>query len=311
MTRLTRQTTWCAESHEQRLCVVDSRVTAWRGRSGFTLVELLVVVAIIGVLAALVTPAIFQARVSAQNAAIRAEIDLLHMGIMNYKNRFGSYPPCQSNCNPNPAIGGSGKLPGDTAARMHLERLFPRCDGSQSPSPPTAQDQFHVRLGTPWENDVDDDDDGTTDEADENFWNAISPLDSLTFWLAGYTSNPANPLRLLGGVKEALYDQDDSRYDAVTGAYYPAGKPNAPFIYIDASNYGLPAAPTVFTYRDIDNIVQSQPIPGGPYKAEQKNPGGPFYNPGKFQILNAGLDEQWGTDDDLSNFWKGTRGDQE
>ena len=306
MTRLTRQTTWCAESHEQRLCVVDSRVTAWRGRSGFTLVELLVVVAIIGVLAALVTPAIFQARVSAQNAAIRAEIDLLHMGIMNYKNRFGSYPPCQSNCQRNPAVS-PGKLNGDNMARMHLSRLFPRCDSSQDPSGSTAQDQFYVIKNT---NKEDDDEDGQIDNIEENYWNAISPLDSLTFWLAGYTSNPANPL-LAGGVKESLYDQDDSRYDAVTGAYYPAGKPNAPFIYIDASNYGLPAAPTVFTYRDIDNIEQKQPIPGGPYKAEQKKSGGPFYNPGKVQILNAGLDEQWDTDDDLSNFWKGTRGDQE
>ena len=307
MTGTERQTTWCVESHKWTLRVKGSHVITLPHRTGFTLVELLVVVAIIGVLAALITPAIFQARVSAQNAAIRAEIDLLHMGIMNYKNRFGSYPPCQSNCQRNPAIP-AGKLSGDNIARMHLSRLFPRCDSSQNPSGSTGQDQFYVIKNT---NGVDDDEDGQIDNIEENYWNAISPLDSLTFWLAGYTSNPSNPLLYPGAVKESLYDQDDSRYDAVTGAYYPAGKPNSPFIYIDASSYGLPAAPTVFTNRDHDNIVQIQPIPGGPYQAEQKNAGGPFYNPGKFQILNAGLDEQWGTDDDLSNFWKGTRGDQE
>ncbi len=307
MTRSTRQTTWCAGAYEQRLSVVGSRASAQSGRNGFTLVELLVVVGIIAVLAALITPAIFQARISAQNAAIRAEIDLLHMGIMNYKNRFGSYPPCLSNCNPNPPLAGSAKLAGDTAARMHLERLFPRCDGSQSPSPPTARDQFFVRQGGLWPDEVDNDNDGTTDEADENYYNEISPLDSLIFWLSGYSSNPANPLT--GGAKEALYDKDDSRMDAETGGYHPAGKPNAPFIYIDASNYG-----TIFTHSDIGTPVanRQREIPGGPYWAEARTPGGTdWHNPGKFQILNAGLDEQWGTDDDLSNFWKGTRGDQE
>lgn len=295
--------------------MVGSRASAQSVSNGFTLVELLVVIGIIAVLAALITPAIFQARISAQNAAIRAEIDLLHMGIMNYKNRFGSYPPCSSNCNPRPPMASPpGKKIGDQAARMHLKRLFPRCISSQSPLPPTTQDQFYVVQDN---NGQDDDEDGTVDEADENYWNEISPLDSLIFWLSGYSSNPANPLT--GGAKEALYDKDDSRMDAQTGGYHPAGKPNAPFIYIDASNYWTdlngdntfqPAELNTFTYSDIGNIVPLREIPGGPYYAE-RNAAGAFHNPGKFQILNAGLDEQWGTDDDLSNFWKGTRGDQE
>ena len=45
-------------------------------------------------LLALVTPAVFQARRSAQNAAIKAEIDMLHMAMMQYKNEYGSFPPC-------------------------------------------------------------------------------------------------------------------------------------------------------------------------------------------------------------------------
>ena len=132
------------------------------------------------------------------------------------------------------------------------------------------------------------------------YFNEISPLDSLIFWLSGYSSDPANPL--MGGTKEALYDKDDSRMDAATGGYHPSGKPNSPFIYIDATNYG-----NTFTFSD---VALTRPIPGGPYAAEVDS-NGAFHNPGKFQILNAGLDEQWDTADDLSNFWKGTRGDQE
>jgi hypothetical protein len=33
----------------------------------------------------------------------------------------------------------------------------------------------------------------------------------------------------------------------------------------------------------------------------------PAFNADTFQILCAGRDEQFGTDDDLSNFWPGTR----
>ena len=118
-------------------------------------------------------------------------------------------------------------------------------------------------------------------------------------------------------VREKLYDEDASRVDPDTNAYYPAGKPNAPFIYIYADQYDVNAnyrnivgyvlTPRTFSTYDKLNLEQ---IPGGPYDAEI-NPNGGYYNPDKFQILNAGLDEQWGTDDDLSNFWKGTRGDQE
>ena len=34
------------------------------------------------------------------------------------------------------------------------------------------------------------------------------------------------------------------------------------------------------------------------------------FNTDTFQILCNGIDETWNTEDDLSNFWKGTRGDQ-
>ena len=117
MTRSTRQTTWCAGTHEQKLCVMSNHASAWPQRSGFTLIELLVVIAIIGVLAALITPAVFNARLSARRAVIKSEIEMLHMAVMNYRNENGSYPPC---------VQLDTSVAGGPAVK-HLRRIFPRC----------------------------------------------------------------------------------------------------------------------------------------------------------------------------------------
>ena len=219
-------------------------------RSAFTLVELLVVIGILAILAALITPAIFQARVSARNAAIKAEIDMLHMAIMNYKNEYGSFPPCVS------VAGTSGP------AATHVKRLFPR----STPNPDSR-----------------------------------SPENALVRWLRGYSSDPTDPF---GAGRKKMFDFDESR---VTSAdeYHPSGKPESPYVYIDAANYG-----TAFgLYQSVSGL-----------------------NPDTFQILSAGLDGIWSEDannngildsgedlnsngvldiseDDLSNFWPATRQD--
>jgi prepilin-type N-terminal cleavage/methylation domain-containing protein len=227
-------------------------------RTAFTLVELLVVIGILAILAALITPAIFQARVSARNAAIEAEIDMLHMAIMNYKNEYGSFPPCTG-----PTTAGSD-------AAKHLQRLFPRA---------TSPSSEFIKSG---EGDgIDNDGDGAVDEAGETYQVVLSPVNSLLYWLEGYTGSPTQPLT--GGNRKKLFDWDASRMDVSTGAYHPTGKPGSPYVYINSAKYG-----TAF------GVYQS--VAG--------------FSPDTFQILCAGLDEQWGTDDDLSNFWKGTRGDQ-
>ncbi len=62
-------------------------------RSAFTLVELLVVVAIIGILATLITQAAVAARQYVKVARIKIEMHQVEMALEMYKTKYGEYPP--------------------------------------------------------------------------------------------------------------------------------------------------------------------------------------------------------------------------
>ena len=94
-------------------------------RRGFTLIEMLVVVTIIGILAGLITAAALRARTRARIALIVLEISELDAACKKFKERFGDYPP-------------DG---GDVAATTRfLRKAFPRMTTGSAPSatPATA-----------------------------------------------------------------------------------------------------------------------------------------------------------------------------
>ena len=70
-----------------------TRPNRLRIRPGFTLVELMTVILIIGLLAAILLPAIQGAVNTAKDAAVVAEINQLSQALTTFKNQFGDYPP--------------------------------------------------------------------------------------------------------------------------------------------------------------------------------------------------------------------------
>jgi prepilin-type N-terminal cleavage/methylation domain-containing protein len=235
----------------------------------FTLVELLVVIGIIGLLAAIITPVVMQSLTKARNAAIKAEIDMLHMAIMNYKNEYGSFPPCLST---------TGTT--DLAAR-HILRVFPR----------------------------------TLNIANEVLA-PVTPFNSIAGWLGGYSNDPTRPVS--AGNRKKIYDFDRSRMDSSGMYYFPTGKPSSPYVYLKTGAYGT-FSPTGVITGSTPYVLASgtysvgatpYPLQSGTYFAQIQvlsSGSTQFFNPDSFQILCAGRDEDFGNDDDLSNFWPGTR----
>jgi len=90
-----------------------------RKRRGFTLIEMLIVVAIVLIIAAVAIPRIDKARMQAQETAAVRQIQTIHTAQAQYYSQFGRYAAKLEELGP-PTSGqegpaGAGLLPGDLA----------------------------------------------------------------------------------------------------------------------------------------------------------------------------------------------------
>ena len=97
-------------------------------RRGFSLIELLIVVAIILILAAIAAPKLNQNRMHAQETAAIREIQTIHTAQTQYYSQFGRYATTLAELGP-PAGGtdgmaGANLIPGELAKGLHSGYKF-------------------------------------------------------------------------------------------------------------------------------------------------------------------------------------------
>ena len=75
-----------------KIAIIPSTV----GRRAFTLVEMLVVIAVIAALAAMIFPAANRIKIYTTKQKAQTELKLIASAITDYKHQYGHYPPDHS-----------------------------------------------------------------------------------------------------------------------------------------------------------------------------------------------------------------------
>jgi prepilin-type N-terminal cleavage/methylation domain-containing protein len=228
---------------------------------GFTLVELLVVIVIIGILASLITVAVSAALTAAKRTRIVAEINAVATAIQNYKLENGSYPPSTS-----------------VQLKLHVRNRFTRAlleDINTIPDNLTPAEilWFCARGYT------------SDPQRPVDFFNATAKRDGMTFdqgrlvptrtW--AHNSSTMGPLLSPRVAQQPVY------------VFVPQDGKNAPLVYFDCSR----PYPTPIVFD-----AAAQPVAQGTGQARayytKNGTQVTFANAGKYQIVSAGLDGDYG-----------------
>lgn len=147
--------------------------------AAFTLVEMLVVIGIIAILAALLLPAVMAAITRARNAAIALELKQLESAIETYRAEKGDYPP---------------NFRSVEVVRRHIAKCYPRID--QTYFTAFMKTVFPVNNGVPI--------DPTPPNGGNTGTIAVDEAESLVFWLSLTDTNPQYPFLSLKAVTANL-----------------------------------------------------------------------------------------------------------
>ncbi len=182
-----------AEDKEMKPIIKNIQQT----RPGFTLVELLVAIAIIGILMGIAIPAIMRSVISARQTAQKVELTAISQAVEAYLNKYGDYPPDGSS---------------QAVLARHMRRIFPRM----------AEPDITLLNILTDDSDVSDTFSGTFSQV------AMDRGEALVFFLGGFSSDIQHPLTGAGGPLEFKGFVDTDVLD-LANYQYNATRENALF----------------------------------------------------------------------------------
>lgn len=278
---------------------------------GFTLVELLVAITIIGLLMAVAIPAINRALGTARMSAVRSEVEVLSQGVEAYKLKYGDYPPDFSDWNL--AVRHYRMAFPDIAVRelTILQRQIVRGNGmdraealvwnlggfSSDPQRPFTGPGGPLQEITPH---IESDDTHPSNFA----YNSSRDNALIDFDLTRITMGEYNP-----AIQTALSTEEGSAAGDLFPVYLRTNG-RSPYIYFDSRTYGFAAgefngyaAPTGRDWGRTRPYLSSAPVSPSEGAVSLGPAGGAlaFMNPRSFQIISAGPDDSFGSLADFNN----------
>ena len=269
-------------------------------RSGFTLIEVMIVIVILAILIGLLLPALANARTRVRQTQVRAEISQLENAIGAFKLRFGIEPPSRIVLYEDPTVSGgwapsSGSPSQDAIEGLAiLRQLWP---------------SFTHTIQRDWDGDGTSTGGPFTLTQGECLVFFLGGMPSNTvvgsikqFSLSGFSKNPADP-SLRGGTREGpFYEFKTDRMTDFGAPGFPEYKdpfPGQTNPYLYFSSYDGSG------YREQFTGVNAEYVGGGgpslAYRqgstvttpSSSTNPTAPFKSK-SFQIISPGQDHQYG-----------------
>ncbi len=255
-------------------------------RRGFTLVELLAVIVIIGILASMALYAASVAWVAAKNGRIAMDIKTLETDLQSYYSKLQSYPPDLV------FVNGLAPATRQQAIRSHLTKMAPRYTGGMPLLPDTP-----IKGSQAMNSNV-------AAEALVFFLGGYSKPEDLqgSTKLLGFRADPANPfvsnvgdLRTKtpqGGWKKGSVGFDETRLvDLDNDGWYEYLPPycTVPYAYFNSKTYMNPLLAARLPRCDWPGELGGTAVPYLSDNTSEK-----YMNPKTFQIIAAGQDNSFG-----------------
>lgn len=277
-----------------------------KGRAGFTLVELLVVIVIIGLLLALIFPAIGSARRKVNEARVTVDIKNLESAVTAFNAQYGMDPPSRFSIHLTEA-----GWTGDPASKAIVRRIWPQFDFTM----PTGSFPAGTPSGMPNWNTI------ATNQGHAEYI-GINSGECLMFFLGGviapapggtgtptpigFASNAAQPFNPTATNRKGPFLEldiariKDTDNNGMSEYVDPLPDRTAPYLYFssyDGREYRVGPAPKPDELPSGGPMLDVYRVYTGPAPAPAAGPSTktlPPQKPKTFQIISPGYDGQHG-----------------